>query len=495
MVAMTFVDQTIVSVAAPDIQKDLRLSSTGVQEAVNAYLLALTSLFVFGGRLADTVGHRKTAVLGVVTFGAASALCGLTPKGGIAETWIVSARAVQGAGAAIMFPTALAIVVRAFALRERGKALALFFAIAGGLASCGPLLGGYLAEWTWRSIFWVNIPFAVVAVILIAVSPSTAGSRPAHLDYRGLMLIVCGIGLSVFGFQQSSVWGLASPATMACVAVGVSLLVAFCVLEMRTPSPLIQLRIFGTRAFLVENLVLGIAMIAYVPVSFFASEYAQIALGMSPTAAGIYILVFFAGFMLAAQIGGHLLDRIGAKHPVVLGCFLSAVGFWRWAGTVTGLHLGPQEPYILLAGAGLGLMLGPASTDAVNHAHKYAYGEATGISQTIRNYAASLGLAILGTVLVAEMHSRVSGSLISRGVSVTRAHAWASRLSELDAATKSAVMPRFERLDFAYATSTVLSLMAAVMTLAAFVALVALRGGVAQIHMSALNPEESASTE
>ncbi len=152
-VSMTFIDQTIVSIAVPEIQKNLHLTSTGVQWAVNAYLLSLAALFALGGRLADTMGHRRLVVIGVIVFAAASAMCGLTPKGSLAQTWIVVFRVVQGAGGAIMYPAALAIVVNTFALRERGKALALFFGIAGGLTAVGPILGGYLTQWTWRAIF------------------------------------------------------------------------------------------------------------------------------------------------------------------------------------------------------------------------------------------------------------------------------------------------------------------------------------------------------
>src|ERR1700691_1119279 len=138
-VAMTFIDQTIVSIAVPQIQRELGLTSTGVQWAINAYLLSLAALFAFGGRLADTVGHRKMVTLGVIVFAGASALCGLTPKGSLAQAWIVTFRVIQGAGGAIMFPAALAIVVQTFELRERGKALAMFFGIAGGLTSIGPI--------------------------------------------------------------------------------------------------------------------------------------------------------------------------------------------------------------------------------------------------------------------------------------------------------------------------------------------------------------------
>jgi EmrB/QacA subfamily drug resistance transporter len=476
-VAMTFIDQTIVSIAAPEIQKELGLTNTGMQWAINAYLLSLAALFAFGGRLADTVGHRRMVTLGVIVFAVSSALCGLTPKGSLAQAWIVTFRAIQGAGGAIMFPAALAIVVQTFDLRERGRALALFFGIAGGLTALGPILGGYLTEWTWRAIFWVNIPVAIIALLLIVISKPTTLHRPARMDYRGLVLIASGVALSVFGFQQSVIWGWGNPATGACILAGAVLLVVFYFVELRSPSPLIQMSIFRIGAFRVENIVLGVAMLVFIPAFFFASEYAQIALGKTPSEAGLYILYFFIGFVVAAQIGGRMLDERGAKRPVVLGCAIAAVGFWLWAGKLTALNFGSQEWYIILTGAGMGLMLGTANTDAVNRASRLSYGEASGITQTVRNYGASLGLAILGTILVTQMRSRITTSLISQGVSSARAHAEAASMAQSRGASAGAI-PHFVRLDFAYATRSVLYAMAAIMVIAAVVALIGLRAGV-----------------
>src|ERR1700753_3466096 len=484
-VAMTFIDQTIVSIAVPQIQKELGLSSTGVQWAVNAYLLSLAALFAFGGRLADTLGHTKMVTLGVIIFAAASALCGLTPKGSLAETWIVVFRVVQGAGGAIMFPAALAIVVQTFPLRERGKALALFFGIAGGLTAIGPILGGFLTQWTWRAIFWVNIPVALVALALIWISKPVTEHRPARQDFRGLVLIAAGVALSVFGFQQSNIWGWHNPGTWLCIVGGLVLLVLFYLVELRTESPLIQVSIFKIRPFLVENMVLGIAMMTFIPVFFFASEYAQISLGKTASNAGVFLLFFFIGFVVAAQIGGRMRDRVGAKRPVVLGCVLGAVGYFLWAGHVTSLSFADQQWFIILSGAGLGFMLGPSSTDAVNRASRLSYGEATGITQTVRNYTASLGLAILGTILVSEMRSRLTGSLIAQGLSRPRAQALAAQLSQSRSSSGSgsgsgstSAIPHFYQLDFAYATRTVLYVMAGVMAAAAIVAIIGLRNGV-----------------
>ncbi len=480
-VAMTFIDQTIVSIAAPNIQHELHLTSTGMQWAVNSYLLALAALFAFGGRLADTVGHRKMVVIGVIVFAGASAMCGLTPVGSIAEPWIVTFRAIQGAGGAIMFPAALGIVVQTFPMYERGRALALFFGIAGGLTSVGPILGGYLTEWTWRAIFWVNIPVAVVALVLIAISRPTTDHRWAPIDFRGLALIVSGVALSIVGFQQAGIWGWTSPWTILCVAAGVVLLVAFAVVEQRVTSPLMEVRIFRVRAFAVENLVLFVAMLAFVPMFFFASEYAQIALGKKAQEAGLFLLYFFLGFVVASQIGGRILDRRGAKRPVVAGCALAAVGFGLWASKMTQLDFSSQIWPVVLAGAGMGLMLTPASTDAVNRASRLSYGEATGITQTVRNYSASLGLAVLGTVLVSQLRSHVTASLVHSGVPPARAAAEGAKIAQFQSPGGGngsvAAIPHFIRLDFAEASRTVFFVMAAVMAVGAIVGLLGLESG------------------
>jgi EmrB/QacA subfamily drug resistance transporter len=481
-VAMTFIDQTIVSIAVPQIQHELHLTSTGIQWAVNAYLLSLAALFAFGGRLSDTLGHTKMVIIGVVIFAVASAMCGLTPKGSLAEPWIVAFRAVQGVGGAIMYPASLAIVVNTFPLHERGKALAKFFGIAGGLTAVGPLVGGYLTEWTWRAIFWINIPVALIALVLIWKAKPQSEHRPAKMDYRGAVLIAAAAGLSVFGFQQANIWGWSNPAIGICIAIGLVLFVVFYRLEKGTGSPLIAVDIFRIQAFLVENLVLGVAMLVFVPVFFFASEYAQISLGDSAQEAGLFLLYLFIGFVVAAQIGGRMLDRGGAKRPVVLGCAISAVGFGLWAHSVLELSLNSQIWYIIIAGFGLGMMLGQASTDAVNRASRLSYGEATGITQTVRNYAASLGLAVLGTIQVSVFRSHLSSSLVTQGAPKSVADKTAASIAEAGQASGSAstTIPHFVSVDFAHATQVVLYCMCAIMAVAAVIALVGLQGGMQQ---------------
>jgi len=433
-VSMTFIDQTIVAIAIPQLQQDLSLSSTGVQWIINGYLLSLAALFAFGGKLADVAGHRRMVTIGVVVFATASALCGATPEGSAAEPWIIFFRVIQGAGAALMFPAALAIVLGAFPLRERGRALAIFFGLAGAFTSIGPIAGGYLTEWTWRAIFWINVPVAILALVCTAIAKPADEKHPAPLDYRGALLVSGGMGLAVLGLQQSSVWGWGSAITWVCIVAGLALIAAFVRFELGLANPLMRIQTFRDRAFAVDNVVLFLLMIVFVPLFFFASMYAQIALGESASETGLYLLIFFAGFFVATQRGGRILDSKGARPTVVAGCAIGAIGFALWAHAMPDLSVGSQWPFMVISGIGVGLILSPANTDALNRVPRSRYGEATGITQTVRNFGSSLGLAVLGTVLILENKSRLEATLGAQGVPKSQADQIAETLSEAGSA-------------------------------------------------------------
>jgi len=486
-VAMMFIDQTIVAIAVPTIQDDLSLSSTGVQWIVNGYLLSLSALFAFGGRLADVAGHRTMVVIGVIVFAVASALCGATPTGSIDEAWLIFFRVIQGAGAAMMFPAALAIVLGAFPIRERGRAMAIFFAITGGLTSIGPLAGGYLTEWTWRAIFWVNIPVALIALFLIWKSKPENVRHPAPIDYRGTVLITGGMSLLVLGLQQSAVWGWGSATTWICIAAGIAILAGFVAYELRVENPLLRLEVFRDRAFTVDNVILFLLMIPFVPLFFFASMYAQISLGESASETGLYLLIFFAGFAVASQYGGKILDKVGARPSVVLGCAVAAVGFYLWGQSLDNLSVGEQWYYIVIAGAGVGLVLSPANTDALNRVPASRYGEATGITQTVRNFGSSLGLAVLGSVLISQNRDHLESSLTEKGFSTDQAHSVADCVSSggeascetvaQSAGSKAGELFSTVPADFAMATQTVFYAFAGVMAVAFVVALAKMPAG------------------
>lgn len=430
-VSMTFIDQTIVAIAAPEITDELDLSSSGIRWVVNAYLLGLAACFALGGRLADLFGHRRIMLIGTVVFVVSSVLCGCVPADGFAQTWMIVFRATQGIGAALMFPAALAVVVAVFPVDRRGRALALFFGVAGGLTALGPLLGGWLTAWTWRAIFWVNVPIAVIAIVLTLLARIPNVVRRERLDIPGAVLVAAGMALSVLGLQQAAQWGWGAAATWLCVAAGFAALLVFGWYELRfPPRPLIDLRVFRDRAFLVDNAVLFFAMLAFVPMFFFASVYAQVSLGKTPNEAALYLLYFFIGFVVASQLGGRILDKRGARPAILLGSAVGAAGFALWAARMTDLSFAEQWPYVVLAGAGIGFLLAPASTDAVNRAIDASYGEVTGITQTVRNYAAALGLAVFGTVLSHVTVSRVTDTLRSGGLPSGLAHDTAERVSQ-----------------------------------------------------------------
>jgi fucose permease len=269
--------------------------------------------------------------------------------------------------------------------------------------------------------------------------------------------------------------------------VGLALLVAFVLYERGLENPLIRVRIFADRGFRTDNIVLFMSMIAFIPLFFFASLYAQIALGEDASDAGLYLLIFFAGFATAAQIGGRMLDRIGARIPVALGCLVMAVGFVLWARQLPELSLDSQWPFIVLTGAGMGLLLGPANTDAINRAPSVAYGEATGITQTVRNFGSSLGLAILGTILISSNRRHLEDTLTGEGLPKSTADQIADAVSKAggndsgnfarEAGAKAQEIFSAVQLDFAYATRTVFYVMAGVLAVAFVIALIGIPRG------------------
>src|SRR4051812_26372936 len=272
---------------------------------------------------------------------------------------------------------------------------------------------GFLVEWTWRAIFWVNIPVAIIALSLIAKSKPADEKHPAPLGYRGALLITAGMGLAVLGLQQSSM-------------------------------------------------------------------YAQISLGESASETGLYLLIFFAGFATASQWGGKILDRVGARPAMVVGCAVAAVGFYLWGRSLTELWVSDQWYYIVIAGAGVGLVLSPANTDALNRVPRSRYGEATGITKTVRNFGSSLGLAVLGTILISENRSNLEATAAEHGAPKQAADGIADAISqgsgngsEFPARLHSPVAKVAENIphDFALATRTVFYGMAAAMVVAFLVAL------------------------
>lgn len=479
-VSMSFIDQTIVAIASPDLQRDLGLTSNQGQWVINAYLVALAATFALGGRVADVWGARRMVLIGVAGFAVTSALCGATPDTSWAETWLITARTAQGVFAALLLPAAISIVYGSASPEHRGRSMAMFFGLTGAFTALGPILGSYLLEWSWRTIFWINLPVAAAALVTVALAPIRDNRRDGRIDWLGAAVVAAGMALSVIGFAQATEWGWTSVMTWACLVGGAALLVLFTWVEQRRQPPLIRLDIFRLRGFRVDSGVLFFAMMAFVPVSYFLSVYASVSLGLDPADASHLLLLYFLGFLIAAQVGGRIFDSRGAKPTILLGCVVGIAGYVWWATQVTTLDSSAQHHPLLLAGAGIGFLLGPSSADAVSRTDDASYGEVTGINQTIRNYGSALGFAVLGTLATHVFTDRFASSLVGLGVSRSSADDLASRaaagggsgtdLSGVPASAREAV-ERAAAQDFAVGVRAVLIAMAVALAVAFVIAL------------------------
>jgi EmrB/QacA subfamily drug resistance transporter len=421
--AMVMIDFTIVSISVTTIQKDLSLSPTGGQWTVTAYALATAAFVALGGRLGDIIGHRRIVVVGVVVFSTASLLSGLTPDTSIAEAWLILFRSLQGVGGALLIPSTTVLVLDSFPPDERGKGLSLFFIVAGLFTAIGPIAGSYLTEyWTWRAIFWINVPVALLSLVEMRLVKLPDVTQPARLDWLGAFLLVIGMALTTLGIQESNAWGWGSIATLGSIVVGLAVLVVFVVVELRTESPLIDVRgMWRNRPFLVDNAVLLLFFTVWIAIFFFGSEYFQISVGQSPARAGFSILTVFYSFFAGSRIGGVMMDRVGAKVPTCLGLLVTAIGLGIWAYELPELSHRDTLPGMLVTGAGLGLVMSPLNAHALNRFALRQRGQASGLVQTSRNFGSALGVAVLGTIVLTVQQDKIEDLLTRLGLPTGRA--------------------------------------------------------------------------
>jgi EmrB/QacA subfamily drug resistance transporter len=419
--SMVLIDETVVSVALPAIQRDLHLSQTGLQWVVNAYLLALASFVAVGGRLGELFGQARLFRIGAALFLAASVGCGLAQSG----VWIIAARAGQGLGAAAMIPATGAIVINAFDVGERGRVMGIYAGISMISLALGPLAGGVLTQViSWRAVFWVNIAPGLAMLALAAVAlPADTPERDARMDWPGALTLVPGLVLIVFGLMQSGQWGWGSSATIALIAVGVALIVAFTLIEPRRRSPLVQLTLFRNRNFSADNTVLGLVQFGLTGLTVFGAIYVQELLGFGPIAAGLSLLPVVVPMLLLAPAAGRLYDRIGPRGLVAGGAALLCTGLMWTAALLARLDYVWLLPGYVIIGAGIALVMTPASTDAMNTAPPALRGQTSGVVQTLRQAGGTVGLAIMGTAVAGIQHSQLTGFADKVGASASdRAH-------------------------------------------------------------------------
>jgi EmrB/QacA subfamily drug resistance transporter len=411
--SMILIDQTVVSVALPTIQRDLGVSTVGLQWVVNAYLLALAVLVALGGRIGDLLGNGRVFRVGALVFVLASGACGLAQS----EAWIIAARAVQGMGAALMTPASGALVINAFAPAERGRAMGVYAGVSMVFLALGPLIGGLLTEGvSWRAVFYVNLPIG--AAMLVAARYTLPPDRPTRgrIDWGGAPLIVLAIGCLVLGLMQSRSWGWGSPAVIGLLAAAAVLLPAVVVWELRQSEPLVQLRLFASRNFCADSTVLAAVQFALTGVSVFGAIWVQHVLGFSPILAGVSLLPLTLPLLVLAPRAGALYDRIGPRLPVAAGATAVAVALAWTAAVLDHRAYGWIVPGYVLMGVGLGLMMTPANTDAMNTAPPRLRGQASGVIQTMRQVGATIGIAVMGTIVANVQNTKIGDAIASSGV-------------------------------------------------------------------------------
>jgi EmrB/QacA subfamily drug resistance transporter len=411
-VSMVMIDQTIVAICGPAIETGLQISHGSLEWGINCYLLATAATFALGGKIADHVGHKRIAMLGVAGFLVSSVLCAVTPTGGASGSWFIAARVLQGASGGLMFPAALGVVVAKVNPARRGRAMAMFFAITGAMTAIGPIAGGYLAAHDWRAIFLINVPIALASLVIFASTPVHSERHTGRLDVPGAILVALGMTLTILGLQQYSSWDHAN--AVAVGLAGVVVLLGAAARMMRATTPLVELRRFTDRGFLASALAATACSFAFLPLFFFLSVYGQAAQGISAQDSGLAMLKFFIGFVVGSRFGARIFDQAGAKRPIVLGGAIGAAGFIWWASTLTDLSIdgsafsNSQLWPAIVAGLGIGLVLTPVSTDGLNRGDSASYGEITGTFQTMRNFGGALGLAVMSTVVSQQFDERVT---------------------------------------------------------------------------------------
>jgi EmrB/QacA subfamily drug resistance transporter len=403
---MVILDVSIVNVALPSIQRGLHFSEENLLWVLNAYALFFGGFLMLGGRVADKLGRRRVFVAGVILFTVASLFCGLATSTG----WLVTARAVQGLGAAILSPAALSILTVTFEEGpERNKALSIWGAIAGAGGAFGVLLGGVLTqEFGWQWIFYVNVPIGSLVVLasLSILAPSLSEDERKGFDIPGALTLTTGLVLMVFALVKSTSWGWASVNTTGTLAVSVLLLVVFIVIERRTVFPLVPLSIFNNRSLSVSNLV-SLALGASVfSMFYFLSLYMQEVLGYSALKTGIGYLAIAGAIVIAAGAAQTLVAKIGIRYVMTVGMVLASGGLVYFTQiSPHGSYVGTLLPGFLLAGIGLGLSFVPVTIGAVSGVGSDEAGVASGLITTTQQIGGALGVAVLSTIAVSATTS------------------------------------------------------------------------------------------
>jgi len=407
---MVMLDNTVVNVALPSIQRSFDASLSSLEWTINAYSLAFAVFLVTGGRLGDIFGRRKVFLIGVVVFAAASATIGFAPS----EGWLVASRAVQGLGAALMMPGTLSIITNTFPPAERGRAIGTWAGVSAIALALGPLLGGWLTEdVSWRAIFFINLPVAAVAVVvtLFATHESRDETATREVDIPGIAALTVGLTALVLALVQANSWGWGSARIIGLFAVAVVGLLAFVTIERRSRAPIVDFTFFKSRSFVGANVVAFAISFGMFAVFFFLALYMQNILGYSPLETGVRFLPSTLVIMVAGPLSGRLADRVGPRTPLVIGLSLVTVSLaWQSRIQVDTSFGFLVVPFILL-GLGMGFTMSPMSTAAMNAVDRTKAGVASGTLSMTRMVGGTFGVAALGALVASVGRHDLAQSL------------------------------------------------------------------------------------
>ncbi|MEU2033883.1 DHA2 family efflux MFS transporter permease subunit [Nocardia amamiensis] len=397
---MVTLDNLVVTNALPVIRTELGASLTDLQWFVNAYTLSFASLLLTASAIGDRLGRRRIFLFGIGLFTLASAACALATEPGM----LIAARAVQGFGAAGVMPLSLTLLSAAVPERMRNAAIGIWGGIAGLGVALGPLVGGAVVDGlSWQWIFWLNVPIGLLVLPFAArvLAESHGGSR--RLDPVGLLLSAGGVLAVVWGIIHGAEDGWTSAGVLSALIGGAALLVGLIGWELRTPEPMLPLRLFRSRAFSVSNVVGFAFSVGVFGSIFLLAQYFQVVQGYSPLESGVRTMPWTMAPMVVAPIAGLLVDRIGARTLITTGQVLLAVALaWMAAITTVDIGYGSYVAPFLLAGVGMGLTFAPASTIVMASAAPEDQAMASGTNNTVREVGVAMGVAVLASVFASS---------------------------------------------------------------------------------------------
>ena len=393
---MVTLDNLVVTTALPSIRVSLGAGIDALEWTVNAYTLSFAVLLLTGAALGDRFGRRRMFVVGLSVFTLASAAAALAPT----ATALIAARAVQGAGAAMVMPLTLTLLSEAFPAGGRGVALGIWAGISGLGVALGPVIGGALVSGiSWHWIFWINVPVGIVVAILAMARLTESRGTNTRFDIPGVILATGGLFGIVYGVVRANELGWGSVPVLGAMLGGALMLIAFAVWERRTPTPMLPLRFFRSRAFAATNAVSFAMYFGMFGSIFLLAQFFQTAQHYTALEAGVRTLPWTGMPMIVAPIAGILSDRIGSRPLMVAGLALQAFAL-TWLSLITA----PAPPYIafvgpfIVAGTGMALVFAPAANAVLSAVRPHETGQASGANNAIREIGGVFGIAILATV-------------------------------------------------------------------------------------------------